>query len=1273
MAVSGYGQVPEESVDKRTETGDVAWYARTLAKNLGTNPQNMAATLQAIYPELDFAVSGEHVVVKRPEEEKFKVLDSSKFTVGNFIRDLADLPVDILSGVLETVATAVGGIKGFAVGGPWGARVGAQGAGAVTAGAINATRQLLSGAFAEALGGDRAEFQPKEVRSAALWSVAGTALLGSGAGKKAMEKSAKGILDDTAKEINKKGLLKKTPQNLTKADEKYLRNTIEPMLRTVDPKFGTKSYSEQIRILNKYFKKVGKKGKKQGRKGEGYRPETDAQEELLKSMQGKVRGSQGGLLGKTVKGAAKTLGTVVTGQSTENLEKASRNLPDVTEPGFFSIKATKNEFARRAREKAKRLVKAVADKAEEYKNALGDKSKESEAAFIKVATGKISGEELEKLYGPLLERRKELYELYQRGVSGDKEKILGAIKEIDDILQPVVGRDQLVLTGKMQFGGVFDDLSGVKGFSGKVFRNIDDAKRELADVRKISRLYRKDRKGGILTADEYMRFLTSAQEGHLTQKGAFFDKIRAIAKDKKKLNKQMELLGAENILKEDIGYKDLSHVLENIEKSLDSFGRIKKSPTDVKFPLSTSQANKAAADRKKYQFELDELLGKQKSQIQDYKIRYDEFMRQRANGVKAIDDEIAQTVSERTHGQKLSGLRQKLAQIKKSVSDYKFSKAKRKSLQAIEDQINAIGKEGQNTTNLKIRMRKIAEGNDEGMFLNDMLEFAEDLNERAHDLGLLTKRKGTAEGKKWAYRAEGRTDMAKQWLEKQRALEEQIKNIKQSLKQDTAITPDVVQVTPRTVKDIYGAGTFKTLRDDVQKQLKELEAEIGMAETRGKGLRKSQLLQSRKDLKNYQKQLDSFGVEADDIQKSIDVLQQNKALKDYDNKLRGLYAKKDEYSRQTRVRSGQLRKQQERVLKNNRISKRKMRDRVDDADSLIYIDTSYKGTKKGVDAGGGSQLLIPRQVGMRQLLDIYQNLSNRIPWDKRKYNALSPRQKKNVDAMKSAFNEVKERIAASGDEGAEFVKNSKNYADNKPRLDAVIDDMGPNNNISMDAKLGKLSDATNTDFTPATTLEEGLEMIKDGEVGKMVDEVSGVKPVAKPTTPKTIEPLEPLDIDYQVADTESDLFLGGAGKKISKDSPFAGDTINTRSTLIQGAQAGGGSKAGGIVAGLSQKFGTDIPLFFMKKQKQYSKFLDKETWVRDPITNAFVKSGRKVRDVMKRGKGPYEPSYVFDAEAKKYVTVDELLTGTRKGMFMEESGTGHEQKYYEIQQEEEEQ
>lgn len=121
---------------------------RLAVKNFSNSPDESINYLRKQYPQLNFALKDNQIVVRRPDEERYQVLDpNTGFFSSDILNDVGDIGMDAINAVVEGAGTVAGGLGGFVAGGGIGAIPGAMAGGAASGAATEALRQALGKAL----------------------------------------------------------------------------------------------------------------------------------------------------------------------------------------------------------------------------------------------------------------------------------------------------------------------------------------------------------------------------------------------------------------------------------------------------------------------------------------------------------------------------------------------------------------------------------------------------------------------------------------------------------------------------------------------------------------------------------------------------------------------------------------------------------------------------------------------------------------------------------------------------------------------------------------------------------------------------------------------------------------------------------------------------------------------------------------------------------------------------------------------------------------------
>lgn len=147
---------------------EITWAERANVKNFGIDPQQSITYLKSKHPDMEFSDTDGQIIMRKPGETSWSVLDPKGFDIA----DISDVAYDIPAGIVQGAATAAGGLLGGGVGG--------VAAGAGSGAALEALRQGLGNLTGVAQG---ANLQDIGVAGTLGGIVPG--VLGSGASKAA--------------------------------------------------------------------------------------------------------------------------------------------------------------------------------------------------------------------------------------------------------------------------------------------------------------------------------------------------------------------------------------------------------------------------------------------------------------------------------------------------------------------------------------------------------------------------------------------------------------------------------------------------------------------------------------------------------------------------------------------------------------------------------------------------------------------------------------------------------------------------------------------------------------------------------------------------------------------------------------------------------------------------------------------------------------------------------------------------------------------------------
>lgn len=152
------GPIPAEQITQEMHP-DLGTIERLLVKNFSNNPGATMDYLKERHPDLQFHQVKDQLLVKRPEEQQWKVLDPENMPMGKAglsdylkhpgeaLRDVGDQGYNLLAGGLQDAAAGAGAGAGGAAAGPAGAVAGGIGAGAATGASLEALRQGIGRAL----------------------------------------------------------------------------------------------------------------------------------------------------------------------------------------------------------------------------------------------------------------------------------------------------------------------------------------------------------------------------------------------------------------------------------------------------------------------------------------------------------------------------------------------------------------------------------------------------------------------------------------------------------------------------------------------------------------------------------------------------------------------------------------------------------------------------------------------------------------------------------------------------------------------------------------------------------------------------------------------------------------------------------------------------------------------------------------------------------------------------------------------------------------------
>lgn len=123
---------------------DVSFGKRWHVKSFSNSPEDTVNHLREVYPDLEIGHKDGRVLIKRPGEEKYRVLDPA---TGMFskdaVKDIAEAGWDTASGFAETGAATLAGALGTVVGGPGGGVGGVLAGSGLASGGLEYLRQVI--------------------------------------------------------------------------------------------------------------------------------------------------------------------------------------------------------------------------------------------------------------------------------------------------------------------------------------------------------------------------------------------------------------------------------------------------------------------------------------------------------------------------------------------------------------------------------------------------------------------------------------------------------------------------------------------------------------------------------------------------------------------------------------------------------------------------------------------------------------------------------------------------------------------------------------------------------------------------------------------------------------------------------------------------------------------------------------------------------------------------------------------------------------------------
>ena len=137
-------------------------------------PENFATALKNAYPDHDVINRDGDVLIKRKDETDWRKLDPGGFSIGETIKDVADVGTDIGQGILEGLGAGAGFVGGTLLGGPVVGLGGMMAGGGATATAVDSAKQGLANLL-----GYQEGFKPKQALEEGAWG-SGFSLLPGG-------------------------------------------------------------------------------------------------------------------------------------------------------------------------------------------------------------------------------------------------------------------------------------------------------------------------------------------------------------------------------------------------------------------------------------------------------------------------------------------------------------------------------------------------------------------------------------------------------------------------------------------------------------------------------------------------------------------------------------------------------------------------------------------------------------------------------------------------------------------------------------------------------------------------------------------------------------------------------------------------------------------------------------------------------------------------------------------------------------------------------------
>lgn len=187
------------------EHPEISFGERFAVKNFGGDPTTAVKYLKSKHPNMLFTHVGDQLVMRKPDERQWSVLDPQGFDPA----DITDLGYDIASGVGAGAATTAAGLAAGAATGGVGAIPAAMAAGGASSAGLEGLRQYIG----QKIGVAPENFDKKDILISGVLGGISPALLGTGAtaGKIAAKALASGV-DQTALAQTQRGVTKFMPE-----------------------------------------------------------------------------------------------------------------------------------------------------------------------------------------------------------------------------------------------------------------------------------------------------------------------------------------------------------------------------------------------------------------------------------------------------------------------------------------------------------------------------------------------------------------------------------------------------------------------------------------------------------------------------------------------------------------------------------------------------------------------------------------------------------------------------------------------------------------------------------------------------------------------------------------------------------------------------------------------------------------------------------------------------------------------------------------------------